>query len=60
MYLGICSKFVSAVPWVVPPCLNGFIATGGDIRMALVQAVCLVVSTLIYIPFVKIRNNVDK
>ncbi len=57
IYFGIAAKIISDVPWCMPPVLNGFIATGGDIMTCLVQIVCIGVSTLIYLPFIKMRNK---
>lgn len=44
------------VPWTTPPIVSGYLVTG-DVRGALLQIVLLVVSTLIWLPFVK---RVDK
>lgn len=56
MYFGFAGLIISDVPWCLPPVVNGFIATGGNIGMVLTQAACIVVGTFIWMPFVKIRN----
>lgn len=57
IYFGLSAKIISDVPWCLPPVINGFIATGGDLMTCLVQLICMVISILIWIPFVKIRNK---
>jgi len=46
------------IPWTTPPLLSGYLATGGDFKAVLVQALILVLGVLIYIPFVKINDAV--
>lgn len=58
IYFGFTSKIISDVPWCLPPVVNGFIATGGDLKTCLVQLTCIVISVLIWMPFVKMRNKV--
>jgi PTS system cellobiose-specific IIC component len=40
-------------PFTVPVGISGFIATGGDIKGSLLQAVNLALSALLYYPFFK-------
>lgn len=40
------------LPWTTPIILSGFLVTG-SIRGALLQVVCLIVTTLIWMPFIK-------
>ena len=42
-----------AVPWTVPSFFSGFLATNGDWRAVILQAVNIAVSALIYWPFLK-------
>jgi len=56
-YAGIIPKIVVDVPWVTPPIINAFLATGGNWLAALVGALNLVIVTLIYIPFVAAANR---
>lgn len=46
------------VPWTIPGPLNPFLATGGNIVALIVGIVCLVLSIVIYIPFVIASNKV--
>ncbi len=55
--LGFAGRAFVEVPWTTPVFLNAFLATGGSIGAVITQAVCLAVSILIYIPFVKIANK---
>ena len=64
-YLAISIGFIKpytgvAVPWTTPPIISGFIvgASGGTpIQTALLQAVVLVISVVMYFPFMKIIDN---
>ncbi|MCI5772979.1 MAG: PTS transporter subunit EIIC [Erysipelotrichaceae bacterium] len=44
-------------PWVTPPVLSAFLATGGDIGATLVSLLTFVVAVLIYAPFVILANK---
>jgi len=44
------------VPWTTPPIISGFLVTGSW-RGAILQLVCFIVATLIWIPFVKIADE---
>lgn len=55
--IGIMAHTYVIIPWTTPPILSAFLATGGDIMAAVVAVVILVVSVLIYIPFVKVMNK---
>ena len=44
-------------PWTTPPLIGGFLATGGKIGGLITAAICLVVSVLIYMPFVKAMDK---
>lgn len=56
--LGMISPCVVNIPWTTPPLLSAYLATAGDLRAVLLQAVVLVLGVLIYMPFVKINDNV--
>lgn len=45
------------VPWTTPPVINLFLGTGGNILAALVGVICLIISVLIYLPFVIASNK---
>ena len=42
-----------ALPWTTPPILGGFLATGGSWQAAVLQAILVVLSFVIYYPFFK-------
>lgn len=56
--IGIMPYTYLDVPWVIPPFINGFLATGGKIQGALVQMVVFAILVLLYMPFVKMSNRV--
>lgn len=56
-YLGIAAAPYIQVPWSLPPFVNAFIATGGDIMTVVVQLVCFIVVFLLYTPFVRQSNR---
>ena len=56
--LGLVHVPVVMQPFTVPVGISGFIATGGDIRGSLLQALNLVVSALLYYPFFKAWERV--
>lgn len=45
------------IPWVTPPVLSGYLATGGDIRASIVQIVIIAINVALYIPFVLVSNH---
>lgn len=55
--IGMMGHTFVAIPWTTPPVISAFLATGGDLSSGLVGLIILVVSVLIYIPFVKILNS---
>lgn len=56
--IGFMDRTVVYVPWTTPPLLNGYLSTAGDWHAIIVQAFILIVGVLVYIPFVKINDNV--
>lgn len=55
--IGLVSPIVAYVPWSVPPLINGYLASGGDIRNVILQLVLIVIQVLIYIPFLKLYER---
>ena len=45
------------IPFVTPTLISGFLGHAGDIKASIVQLVCLIVSIVIYIPFVKLYDR---
>ncbi|HOE57677.1 MAG TPA: PTS sugar transporter subunit IIC [Bacillota bacterium] len=57
--IGLVPYTIAAIPWVTPPIIGGFLATGGSIMGALLSAVNLVVGFLIYMPFVLMAEKLE-
>ena len=57
--LGLMNPCVVQIPWTTPVLLSGFLATGGDWRAVIVQAIILVLGVLIYLPFMKASEKVQ-
>lgn len=55
--IGFAGAAMITVPFTVPPIINAYLTTAGSIGAVITQIVCIIVSILIYIPFVKISNN---
>ncbi len=60
MALGIVAKTVVIVPWSMPPIISGFIATGGDIKASILQIVNIIISLVIYLPFIFVADQNEK
>lgn len=56
--IGLISKTVVFIPWTTPPVLSAFLATAGDYRAAILSALLIALSVLIYLPFVIATNRV--
>ncbi|NRD79752.1 PTS cellobiose transporter subunit IIC [Bacillus sp. BRMEA1] len=58
MSIGFAPKTAGiAVPWTTPPIIGGYLATGGNIRGALMQVINLVVAFAIYYPFFRMWDK---
>ena len=55
--IGFCGKLIVNGPWTTPLGLEAFIASGGNIGALITQVLCVVISFLIYTPFVLIANK---
>ncbi|MCK1993670.1 PTS sugar transporter subunit IIC [Peribacillus muralis] len=53
---GFAAKAVVMVPWTTPPLINAYLSTAGSIGAVITQVICIVVSVLIYLPFVMMAN----
>ena len=49
--IGFCPVACLTVPWTTPPIVFGFLACGASVMGAVTQAILIVVSTVIYTPF---------
>jgi len=56
---GLVDPVSQSVAWVTPPFLMSFLATGADWRAPIVTLVAMVVSFLIWIPFVIAANKMN-
>lgn len=56
--IGFIAPIVNNVPWTVPTLLSGLLYTG-SIKGLIVQLVNVIVTTAIYIPFVKMDNKLN-
>jgi len=58
MLLGFVPLTTGAtLPWTTPPIIGGFLATGGSMNAAILQALCVVLSFGIYYPFFKAADR---
>ncbi|MEH7415012.1 PTS transporter subunit EIIC [Neobacillus drentensis] len=57
--LGLVHPVVADIPWVTPAILGGLLATGGHISGAILAAVNLAISIVVYIPFVMAQGRVE-
>lgn len=56
--IGFMDPCVVQIPWTTPPFLSAFLATAGDFKAVIVQAIIIILGILIYIPFVRINDRV--
>ena len=57
MDTGIIERVCLSAPWVTPPILYQFLATGGGIKAAVFTAIEIVGLTILWLPFVMISNK---
>ncbi|MGL4451047.1 MAG: PTS sugar transporter subunit IIC [Sarcina sp.] len=55
--MGLVNKVVVLAPWTLPGPIGAFIATGGDWRGAALNIVCIIISIIMYYPFVKMYDK---
>lgn len=55
-FAGVC---VYAMPWTTPPILSAWLSTGGSLGAIITQIICIVMSILIYAPFVVLANKAE-
>ncbi|MGL5152822.1 MAG: PTS sugar transporter subunit IIC [Clostridium sp.] len=58
--VGLIDKTVVMVPWTTPPVISAFLATGGDFKAALLAIILIVVSVMLYMPFVIAANKLEE
>ncbi len=54
--IGFCGRMVVNAPWTTPPGIMAFLSSGGSIGAAITQLLVIVVSAVIYTPFVIATN----
>ncbi|MDU6411050.1 MAG: PTS transporter subunit EIIC [Yersiniaceae bacterium] len=55
--LGFAGRAVVMVPWTTPPVINAWLSTAGSMGAVVTQLVCIGVSVMIYLPFVKVASR---
>lgn len=55
---GWVSRIVVYVPWSVPPLISGYLASGGDYRNVVLQALLIAIGVLLYLPFLMLYEKV--
>lgn len=58
-YFGLVNPVSQQVAWVTPPLLMSFLATGADWRAPIVTLVAMVVSFIIWVPFIISANKMQ-
>lgn len=56
--IGFMNRVVVYIPWTTPPLLSAYLATAGDFRAVLVQALIIIIGIALYLPFLKISERV--
>ncbi|MFQ7302639.1 MAG: PTS transporter subunit EIIC, partial [Beduini sp.] len=57
MDIGIIERVCLSAPWVTPPILYPFLATGGGIKSAIYQVIEIVGLVILWTPFVMVSNK---
>ncbi|MEG0473830.1 MAG: PTS transporter subunit EIIC, partial [Solibacillus sp.] len=57
--MGLVPAAIASIPWTIPPVLNGFLVTQ-HWSGAVLSLVLLVISVLIYLPFIAMANRMAK
>lgn len=57
MSMNFVSRVVVTAPWTLPGPVGAFLATGGDWRASVLNILCIVISVVIYYPFVKMYDK---
>ena len=58
MWLGFVPAMTNQLAWTMPPVLSGYVATG-SIRGAVLQIICIVIGVVIYMPFLKLNEELE-
>ncbi|MGL4741331.1 MAG: PTS sugar transporter subunit IIC [Sarcina sp.] len=55
--MGLVNSVVVLAPWTLPGPIGAFLATGGDWRGAVLNIICIIISVIMYYPFVKLYDK---
>lgn len=55
--IGFCPIMYIQMPWTMPPFLYGLLASGGNVMGGVTQVLAILLSVVIYIPFVKMYEK---
>lgn len=55
--IGLIEKTVAAAPWITPPVIQSFIATGGDVKAAILTVLLIILDVFLFVPFVLAANK---
>ncbi|MGX7412892.1 PTS sugar transporter subunit IIC [Enterococcus caccae] len=55
--LGLVNRVIFTAPWTLPGPIGAYLATGGDWRAAVLNVILIIISIVIYYPFVMIYDN---
>lgn len=55
--IGFCGRMVVNAPWTTPPVLMGLLSSGGSVGAAVTQLICILLSAVVYAPFVIAANK---
>lgn len=58
--IGFIKPLTVLIPWTIPPFVNGFLASGGDWKVVLVQIIIVAVHVILYLPFLKVSEKIAK
>ena len=58
--IGFLPPVQYVIPWTMPPILSGLMATGWAWQAPIIQIINLTLSVLIYVPFVKVADSIEK
>lgn len=57
--LGLFSFTSNHLPWITPPFLNAYLASGGNLLAVALQVFCVLLGCAIYLPFVKRYTDIQ-
>ncbi|WEV43577.1 PTS transporter subunit EIIC [Lactobacillus sp. ESL0684] len=58
--VGFVKPLTVLVPWTIPPFVNGFLASGGDWKVVVLQVAIVILQALLYLPFLKVAERIAR